>query len=547
MSITKKKTAKKVMVILLALALIVMALCPVLLARAAGVSVTASYNSSSGVLSAEAYGIPSGTTVKFEWINTGSTSTKLSGQRVIPTDAGTYYCTVTVTDTETKVSSTYSSNYVSIYKVTTETFVTLNHTNGLYLAGDTVRARATLVGTQKVTNWKSSVSGIVLPSSGNSIYFTMPSASLTLTCTAPYYYKVKVVGGSTNKISATAGETVTVQANNMAGKEFDSWVAAGVKLDNEKERIVTFTMPSSDVTLTAVFKDPETGETEIITDESAGFKYSTDKFTDPTRLLYTVTRTNHYKVRMYHATLGPNYDNAFKQACGSDTLITNYFSVVINDNEDILESPGPVTIVLTLPMDVCKVGRNFRMICISRNGYAYSFKDTDTDDTTLTFSPNRYGAFAIAYNDRDYAAEEAEAKANELAAQQKSIQDSYNLGFSDGQNLGYSTGVNEGYGDGQSAGYSDGRAAGYSEGRTAGYNEGFTAGAASVTVNQSQSSSTSQASSTAHSVSESQTSGNSGNTISTTPNSSTYSGASTQHIRSDNIGTSSVLPDSIQM
>ena len=168
-------------------------------------------------------------------------------------------------------------------------------------------------------------------------------------------------------------------------------------------------------------------------------------FTDPTRVKYSVTRTNNYKVRLYHAKLGPNYDAAFKKAVGSDTLVTDYFTLVINGNKNISQTPGPVTVVLTLPEDIQKTGRNFRMICVTKDGYSYSFADEDEDDTTVTFSCDRFTAYAIAFNDIDYAALEAaaEQKAQEEAAAQAQAQAqaqvqadtdaAYNKGYSQGK------------------------------------------------------------------------------------------------------------------
>ena len=44
-------------------------------------------------------------------------------------------------------------------------------------------------------------------------------------------------------------------------------------------------------------------------------------------------------------------------------------------------------------------GRKWRMVCVSRNGSIYSFPDEDMSDSTITFSPDRFYAYAMAYND----------------------------------------------------------------------------------------------------------------------------------------------------
>ena len=511
-----RKAGKAVFIVILAVMLVLTMLLPACLAQAAGVSVTASFDTASGVLTAKLNGTVSGT-VSYSWKGGGSNA--LAGQSVTPTEGGSYVCTATVaTKTDTKDSNgkttsttstaTYTSNTVNVFKVSSDSFVKLNTINGLYQKGDHVRATATLTGTQRVTGWTASVPGLRLPKSGNTVYFTMPAASLTLTCTAPSIYSVKVSGGTSDKYSAQPGEKVTVKASEINGKVFDAWSASGLDVQNGMGKIFSFTMPESNVILTASFKKPEaSGGTE--TTETV---YSTDTFTDPTRLKYTVTRTNHYKVRMYHAKLGKNYDAAFKKACGSDTLVTNYFTLVINDNKDIMESPGPVTVVLTLPEDIQNTGRNFRMVCISRQGRAYSFADEDADDATLTFSANRFGAYAICYNDRDYAAEQAEAEAAAAQAEEQAKTDSYNNGYAQGLKDGQSAGYNEGYSQGQQD----------------------ASAAQAMTSTDTSTSSAPSVVSTAHSASESQTtgSGSSSGSGSAGMTYEPYSGAESQHITS---------------
>lgn len=552
-----KKKSRTFVAVLMAMLFAFTALCPVIFADAANVKVTAAYDPSTGALTATVNTTLSGT-VTYQWTGGSGTSASLSGPTATPTEAGEYVCTVTVTKpaassssssssktaTASTTSKTYKSNSIALYKVSCDSFVKLNSAHGLYRAGENVRANAMLEGNQQVTGWSTSIPGLELPKSGNTTFFTMPASSLDLVCSAPNLYPIKVSGGKADHFVASPGTRITVKASDIDGKVFSSWTTSGLTSSasssstknattaSSEDPILSFAMPASEVELTANFiteeeaaaaeaakKAEESGETGTSATSGSGVKeevYSTDSFTDPTRLKYTVTRTNHYKVRMYHAKLGQGYDKAFKQACKKDTLITNYFTLIINDDKSIMESPGPVTVVLTLPEDVQKNKRNFRMICISRKGKAYSFEDEDEDDTTLTFSANRFGAYAIAYNDRDYeaekaAAEEAAAKAAEAAKQ---------------------------------ASYEQGKAEGFESGHEAGYDEGFSAGQAAATPAEPEQTEEEPAVETptmissSHSASESQTAGTGSGSGSSIVE---YSGADFQHISSGGVGSSSTV------
>nr|MCR5616114.1 InlB B-repeat-containing protein [Saccharofermentans sp.] len=74
----------------------------------------------------------------------------------------------------------------------------------------------------------------------------------------PVMYTVTITGGIADKETAAAGETVTVYADSIPeGKEFDKWVADSddVVFYNASAEETNFTMPASDVEITATYKD----------------------------------------------------------------------------------------------------------------------------------------------------------------------------------------------------------------------------------------------------------------------------------------------------
>jgi hypothetical protein len=92
-------------------------------------------------------------------------------------------------------------------------------------------------------------------------------------------------------------------------------------------------------------------------------------------------------------------DAAFKYAQGHDWLVTDYFNLTLNHSFTTYEIGNPIRIQLTIPDDLIQPARHWRMVCVSRNGSIYSFDDEDTSDNTITFSPNRFYAYAMCYND----------------------------------------------------------------------------------------------------------------------------------------------------
>lgn len=378
-------------------------------------TLTATFDKSSGTLSAVYNGKCKLTNPTYTWYL--NNNARANGLSLTVSSSGGYYVTLT----DSVFEGTLISPTCIIYKVTAGTNgITLDSPSGYYKQGDTVTATVSTSSNQKVTDWKVSVAGTSLSVSGNSASFIMPAANCTVTCTIKGSYVIHIYGGTADKYVSYVGDAVTVTASEVDGKKFKQWVCSGCSVLSPTEKITSFTMPSSNVTIRAEFEeeteeDKKTNETKLYAAADKDTYGQDIPFSDPSFCKYTVSRHNNYKVRMYHHAQGPFCDAAFKLARGADNLILDYFNIVINDNLAIYETPGPITVVLTIPADLQKEGRNWRMICISRYGYAYSFPDQDEDDTTITFSPDRFYAFAMAFNDLPKVEEEQVLEAEEEA------------------------------------------------------------------------------------------------------------------------------------
>ena len=71
----------------------------------------------------------------------------------------------------------------------------------------------------------------------------------------PTTYTVSVTGGSADKTTAAAGDTVTITAGSPAtGYKFKNWTGSGVTFASATSTVTTFTMPASNVTVTANYE-----------------------------------------------------------------------------------------------------------------------------------------------------------------------------------------------------------------------------------------------------------------------------------------------------
>lgn len=345
----------------------------------------------------------------------------------VPTDKGKY----TVVMEDPGYSDSLESNTVVLYEVTSNTDLTYNSPNALYKAGNSVRATKVLGSKQQIGDWTANVTGLDLTVRSNYVTFTMPSADVVLTCDVSDTYQVKIYGGTADVTRAAAGDVFTIRASSISGKSFLGWkVTGGGTFDSAIASVTQFKMPANDVSIVGTFVENSVLDEATRSRSSSNRNNSSSmrnwgnsssmygygngsssmygsygnnsnniRIADPLHAVYEVLWSNNYKVDMFHARQGLLCDLQFKSALNGDTLCLDYFNLVINNNYNIRETPTPITLRLTIPMDLQWPGRNWRMICVGRFGEVFSFPDEDTDDETITFSPDRFYAFAMAYND----------------------------------------------------------------------------------------------------------------------------------------------------
>ena len=161
---------------------------------------------------------------------------------------------------------TVTANYTAI-----DYSVTVNGTNGTQSAsapggnfnvGETITLSATPSAGYSFINWTVDIGGAILSDSADpNATFAMPTNDVTITANYALAYDVTVNGlNGTQSASApgdsfNAGETVTLLANPDTSYTFTSWTVdiGVVTLSDSTDPNATFTMPSSDVTITATY------------------------------------------------------------------------------------------------------------------------------------------------------------------------------------------------------------------------------------------------------------------------------------------------------
>lgn len=327
----------------------------------------------------------------YTWYKDGSTVS--NSKEYMPTTAGSYYCTLKDTNL---YEGTITSNTATIYRATGNK-LSFDNENGLYEVGDTVTVSADLGEGEVVTNWKTNANGVRIPQNGSTVSFKMPSQNVTITATIKKEVSITMYGGTADKYTACAGDVVTITASSVSGKEFVSWTASGGKIADQKAKVTTITVANSNIVITANFA----GET------TASEQNGNDGKANAVNAVYKILSDGgNGAIQVYHHSQGPLCDAAFKYAQGKDWLVTDYFNITVNNSLTTYETQSPVKIQITIPDDLIQPDRHWRMVCISRDGKPYSFEDEDNNDSTITFTTNRFYAFAMCYNDIQPSTEE---------------------------------------------------------------------------------------------------------------------------------------------
>jgi hypothetical protein len=211
----------------------------------------------------------------------GWTITDGAGNAVSTIDGSTAQLVVTVSQ-----NLSFAANYTGIAYDVTVTNGTANYTSTAAGTVVTVTADQAPVGMEFASWTVNSGNASLYDASAATTSFTMPAAAVALTATyRQKSYTLTVQNGSSSSSSYYMDDEPVIKANYPdTGKEFDYWtaVSGNVEFDNEDLWKTSFSMPASDVTVKAVYKDGPSTDNNLILDLVAGGEYyvgSTIKFT----------------------------------------------------------------------------------------------------------------------------------------------------------------------------------------------------------------------------------------------------------------------------
>ena len=323
-----------------------------------------------------------------------------------------------VSDATNKYTGCVKSNSIELHSVSSSQSITLDTTNNLYEKGNLVTAKAVYTTTNMAFS-KWTADGVTLSSDAaakNPLAFTMPDKDVVLSYKTDQLFQVKVSGGVASSYKAKAGDKITLTASKVGGRVFEKWVPSGsASLNDPTSEKTSFTMPSANVTVSAVFKDEatllkekqaaagvsKTGTSKKNTSGKKAISAVTETNGDP--IVYTVLSDGGIKdanIQVIHHSQGPLCETAFKLALGKWSMYTDYYNITVKESQPpIYETDSMVKLKLSIPSDLRKADRRFKMICVSKFGIPHTFEDLDEDPDTITIETNRFYAYALCFTD----------------------------------------------------------------------------------------------------------------------------------------------------
>lgn len=106
-------------------------------------------------------------------------------------------------------------------------------------------------------------------------------------------------------------------------------------------------------------------------------------------------------VNITNSVQGVKCHEAFQIALNGYSIARTYNIFPNNSNlkKPVYETEQTVELSMTIPAELQKEGRQFKMICVSKDGTVYELFDIDTNPATITFATNHFYAYALCYVD----------------------------------------------------------------------------------------------------------------------------------------------------
>lgn len=119
-----------------------------------------------------------------------------------------------------------------------------------------------------------------------------------------------------------------------------------------------------------------------------------------------VVETNDETTKVVNEVQGTACLAVFENVCETTGFTMGSTFNIFEEGTDLNGTPAYTfkdgqarTSIMTIPENLRKEGRTFMMVCVSEDGKPYTYKDTDSDPNTITFTYDRLYAFALVYKD----------------------------------------------------------------------------------------------------------------------------------------------------
>lgn len=112
---------------------------------------------------------------------------------------------------------------------------------------------------------------------------------------------------------------------------------------------------------------------------------------------YTADAKNAYTVVIQNAMQGKKCFDSFETVLDGYTIGRTYN--ILPSGKAVYKMDSRARITLTIPKELQKENRVFRMVCVTAEGVPVILDDLDSDSATITFETDTYYAFALIYKD----------------------------------------------------------------------------------------------------------------------------------------------------
>lgn len=110
---------------------------------------------------------------------------------------------------------------------------------------------------------------------------------------------------------------------------------------------------------------------------------------------YTMQKGSAYPLEIRNSVQGPKCFVSFEAVLGGYTIGRTYN--IYPDRNKTYGMDKEVQFTMTIPKSIYKVGREYKMVCVTENGLPVIYEDLDDDPKTITIKTNKFYAYALIY------------------------------------------------------------------------------------------------------------------------------------------------------